>query len=101
MWTQTRVSSLLGLEVPIVQGAFGGGYSTPALVAAVSNAGGLGSFGAVHLAPEEITSVARDIAARTSKPFALNLWVPIAGQDDSVPSDEELARSAGHLAPYF
>ena len=101
MWTNTRVSELLGIRYPIIQGPLGGGYSTTALTAAVSNAGGLGSFGAVTLTPEEVLQTVREIAARTDRPFAMNLWVPIAGQDDRRVSPEDLERSARHLRPYF
>jgi nitronate monooxygenase len=71
----SEVAARLGIEHPIVQGPFGGGLSTPALAAAVSNLGGLGSYGAYMLAPEAIAGVAAEIRARTSQPFALNLWV--------------------------
>src|SRR5262249_34669322 len=57
------------------QGPFGGGFSSVELVAAVSGAGGLGSFGAHNLAPEEIRNVIAKIRTRTDKPFAINLWV--------------------------
>ena len=75
-WPDTRVSRLLALERPIVQGPFGGGLSSVALTAAVSDAGGLGSFGVHHLDPRQIarrrgTSSTR----RPGAPFALNLWV--------------------------
>lgn len=101
MWTRTRVTEALDIEYPIIQGPFGGGYSTSALAAAVSNAGGLGSFGAVNFTPEAIQRTVRDIAERTSRPFAMNLWVPIVGQDDAVVPDEALARALGRLRPYF
>ena len=65
----------LGIQHPIVQGPCGGGQSTPELVAVVSNAGGLGSFGAYQQSPEAILRTAADIRALTDKPFALNLWV--------------------------
>jgi len=68
-------TSRLQLRHPIVQGPFGGGLSTAHLTACVSNLGGLGSFGAHQLSPAEIISVAGDIRARSSAPFALNLWV--------------------------
>jgi nitronate monooxygenase len=99
MWTNTPLSKMLNLALPIVQGPFGGGNSTFALAAAISNAGGLGSFGAVGLSPEQIRAIAYDIAARTSKPFNINLWVPIAGQDDLVPSGDQTERSLRHLRP--
>jgi nitronate monooxygenase len=44
-WNQTRVSEILGIEYPIIQGPLGG-LSSQRLTAAVSNFGGLGSFGA-------------------------------------------------------
>jgi len=44
-WNQTRVSEVLGIEYPIIQGPLGG-LSSQRLTAAVSNFGGLGSFGA-------------------------------------------------------
>ncbi|MDP1579739.1 MAG: nitronate monooxygenase [Candidatus Didemnitutus sp.] len=65
----------LGLRHPIIQGPFGGGLSTVRLVAAAADAGGLGSYGAHLLAPEEILRLSSDIRAATPGPFALNLWV--------------------------
>jgi nitronate monooxygenase len=92
-WTRTPLRALFGIEHPIFQGPFGGGNSTPKLAAAVSNAGALGAYGAVGLAPDEIARVVADIRARTSRPFAVNLWVPIAGQDDQHASDVAFARA--------
>ena len=46
MWNDTPFTRRLGLRYPIVQGPFGGGMSSAVLAATVSNAGGLGSFGA-------------------------------------------------------
>jgi nitronate monooxygenase len=65
----------LGLDYPIIQGPFGGGLSTVLLTASVADLGGLGSFGAHHLPPESIRAIVREIKARTSRPFAVNLWV--------------------------
>lgn len=69
------VTRLLGIAHPIVQGPFGGGLSSVALTAMVSNLGGLGSFGAHMLAPERIGVLADELRAHTRQPFALNLWV--------------------------
>lgn len=41
----------LGIEHPVIQSPMGGGPSTPELVAAVSNAGGLGSLGLAYQTP--------------------------------------------------
>lgn len=72
---KNRVCSQLGIEHPVIQGPFGGGLSTPKLVAAVSDAGGLGSYGAHILEPDQIVSLGVELRALTDKPFALNLWV--------------------------
>lgn len=100
MWTTTPVTRLLQLDYPIFQGPFGGGYSTPALAAAVSNGGALGAYGAVGHEPARIEEVVAEIRARTQRPFAINLWVPIAGQDDAVVSDDAFARASARLAPF-
>ncbi|MBG0568668.1 NAD(P)H-dependent flavin oxidoreductase [Actinoplanes aureus] len=73
-----RLTELLGIDVPIIQGPFGGGLSSVALVAAVSGAGGLGSFGAHHLDPDAITALVADLksAVPRDRPFNVNLWVP-------------------------
>jgi nitronate monooxygenase len=75
----------LGIENPIIQGPMGGGPSTPELVAAVSNAGGLGSLGAAYLTPDQITDAIRRIRTLSSRPFNVNLfaggWSTSAGFD--------------------
>src|SRR6266849_9485852 len=73
-WNQTRVSEALGIEYPIIQGPLGG-LSSQRLTAAVSNFGGLGSFGAHGLEPNAIEDVIAEIRSLTAKPFAMNLWV--------------------------
>ncbi len=61
---------------PIIQAPMAGGATTPALVAAVSNAGGLGSLAAGYMEPDEIKKTIRKIKALTNYPFAVNLFVP-------------------------
>lgn len=51
-----------------------GGTTTPELVAAVSNAGALGSLGAAYLAPDQIIEAIRKIRFLTSQPFNTNLF---------------------------
>lgn len=75
MFAATDLTRRFGLKHPIVQGPFGGGASTPQLVAAVGEHGGLGSFGAYTNSPDEIVAIAASIRQRTDKPFAFNLWV--------------------------
>jgi len=64
----------LGIANPIIQGPMAGGPTTPELIAAVSNAGGLGSLGAAYLAPDQITESIRRIRALTDRPFLVNLF---------------------------
>jgi nitronate monooxygenase len=64
----------LGIEHPVILAPMGGGPSTPELVAAVSNAGGLGSLGAAYLTPDQIAEAVRRIRALTDKPFNVNLF---------------------------
>jgi len=50
----TRVTKVLGIEHPVIQAGMAGGATTPELVAAVSEAGGLGTFGAAYMSPDAI-----------------------------------------------
>jgi nitronate monooxygenase len=74
-WPSSRITPLLGLDVPIVLGPFGGGLSNVELAALVSEAGGLGSFGAQHLSPDQIGEVIAALRSATGRSFAVNLWV--------------------------
>ena len=99
-WNNTRVSSTLGIEYPIIQGPLGG-LSTQRLTAIVSNFGGLGSFGAHGLSPSAIKDVIAEIRALTPKPFALNLWVSMEDEGAHTSGSDAFARSltplAGHI----
>lgn len=101
MWRNTAVSRRFDLAAPIVQGPFGGGLSSVALVAAVCDAGGLGSFGVHHLSGAEILAVAVAIRQRTQRPFALNVWIPPSGHEQPALSDADYASVTAMLAPYF
>lgn len=97
----SELSARLGVRHPIIQGPFGGGLSTPELAAAVSNRGGLGSYGAHCLAPDELLATAARIRALTAEPFALNLWI---SNDDPGGLDfdaESFAAAVARFAPYF
>src|SRR5579862_4998380 len=100
-WNENWLTARLGIDYPIIQGPLGG-LSSQRLTAAVSNFGGLGSFGAHGLAPEAIKDVIAQIRSLTSKPFAINLWVSM--EDDGARTSDEsgfnrsLAPLAVHLA---
>ncbi|WP_316779383.1 nitronate monooxygenase [Pedobacter antarcticus] len=101
MWNQSRITELLEIEYPILQGPMGGGFSTIDLLAAVSNAGGLGSFGAYTLSPEEILKIGRTIKAKTTKPYNLNLWVSDVDESLTNYSRESLDKVEVLFKPYF
>ena len=99
-WNRNRLTERLGVQYPIIQGPLGG-LSSQKLTAAVSNFGGLGSFGAHSLAPKAIGEVIAQIRALTSKPFAMNLWVSM--EDDGARTSDESAfnRSVASLGPHL
>lgn len=100
-WRTTQVTRRLGLTAPIVQGPFGSGLSAVDLVVAVCERGLLGSFGVHHLTGADIGAVAESIRARTVRPFALNLWVPLPGEAELVISDDQWNRACRLVQPYF
>ena len=75
----------LGIEHPLIQAPMAGGTTPPKLVAAVSQAGGLGSTGAAYLSAQQILNTAREIRSLTSKPFNMNLFT--GGYSDRPPEN--------------
>ncbi|MGO4110861.1 NAD(P)H-dependent flavin oxidoreductase [Paenibacillus sp. YAF4_2] len=73
---ETALTQKLNIQYPIIQAPMAGGPTTPELIAAVSNAGGLGSLGAGYLTPEQIREAIKEIRKRTNRPFGVNLFVP-------------------------
>lgn len=87
----TPVCDLLGIRYPIVLAGMGGLYgrlTPPELVAAVSNAGGLGVAGMTDVEPEEIRRRIRRIRELTDKPFGIDLLLP-ATMDEGEPESIE------------
>ncbi|MDR3504518.1 MAG: nitronate monooxygenase [Legionella sp.] len=66
----------LDIKWPLIQAPMGGGPTTPALVAAVSNAGGLGSLGLAYLSPQGIEQTIKETQRLTQRPFGVNLFAP-------------------------
>lgn len=102
----TRVTRLLGIRYPIVQGGLAR-VAGAELAAAVSNAGGLGQIASAGLAgPEALRAEIRRCRALTARPFAVNF--PI-GRQDIWPGLEAaleegvgiIALTAGNPAPYL
>lgn len=99
-WNRNRLTAKLGIEYPIIQGPLGG-LSSQRLTAAVSNFGGLGSFGAHGLAPEAIKDTIAQIRSLTSKPFAMNLWVSMEDEGARKSDENGFSRSLAPLAAHL
>jgi nitronate monooxygenase/enoyl-[acyl-carrier protein] reductase II len=76
----TPLCDLLGIEHPIVQAAIWPATS-PKLVAAVSNAGALGSLGAVFESADRLRQQIAQVRALTDRPFAVNHVVPLLNEE--------------------
>ncbi|HLI12978.1 MAG TPA: nitronate monooxygenase [Alphaproteobacteria bacterium] len=74
MRIRSDLLSMLGIEHPLILAPMGGGPGSPELVAAVSNAGGLGMLGAAYLSPPQIAAQIGRIRALTDRPFGVNLF---------------------------
>jgi nitronate monooxygenase len=85
------------LEHPIVQAPMGGGASTPALAAAVSEAGGLGFLAAGYRPVEALRDDIAAVRAATGRPFGVNLFAP----PQRVPDPAAVERYAGALADRY
>lgn len=99
-WRDTPATRLFGIDLPILLGPFGGVSSVP-LAAAVSEAGGLGSFGLYGYDAARIVATAAELRAATSGPFALNLWLPLDGDQEFRPTENEFDEYVEALQPYF
>ena len=99
-WNQTRVSEILTVQYPIIQGPLGG-FSSQKLTAAVSNFGGLGSFGAHGLEPHAIEDVIAEIRSLTTNSFAMNLWVSMEDRGARTSNAVAFGRALSHLAPHI
>lgn len=101
-----RLAEVLSVETPIVQSGMAG-VAGPDLVAAVSDAGGLGVMASLRLPPDVVRASIRRIREATDRPFGVNIWL----HDDvrtpldpaTVPDDVVRASQAvlNHFRPRF
>ncbi len=103
---KTELTEKLGIQYPIVQAGMGG-VAMADLVAAVSNAGGLGVIGAALLTPAALREEVRKVKDLTDKPFGVDLLLAQGwpGQEEmiQVMIEEEVpvfASGLGNPAPY-
>jgi nitronate monooxygenase len=95
---RTWLTERLGLRYPIVQAPMAGGPTTPALVAAVGNAGALGSFGFAYTEPAAMQQQVEAARTATRAPIHVNLFV-----DDvpPPPSDQATQAALNALRPLY
>ncbi|GAB3584016.1 nitronate monooxygenase [Leifsonia lichenia] len=98
---RASLSGMLGIDVPVFLGPFGG-LSSVELTATVSELGGLGGYGLYGYDAARIQQTAAELRAATSRPFALNLWLPIEETGESADSaDAAFDRAVDALRPIF
>ena len=112
----TPLCDLLNVRYPIIQAPMAGGWTTPELVSAVSNAGGFGVLAGARVAPDKLREDIRAVKALTDRPFGVNFQLapPEAGNMDAAavqqfldrfrerfglpPGDDELSRPPSPLS---
>ena len=88
-----------GLRLPVLLAPMAGACP-PALSAAVANAGGLGSCGALLLQPDAIAAWARQVRAASNGAFQINLWIPDPPPRRDPAHEAELRRFLAQWGPH-
>lgn len=99
---RTRLCDILDIEYPVILAGMGG-VATAELVAAVSEAGGLGVVGAASMPADEIERQVRRIRDLTSKPFGVDVLLPsgvAAPRPEASPSPDKSAVNASPKRPF-
>ncbi len=73
----TRLCDILEVGYPICLAGMGGRWTPPELVAAVSEAGGLGVMGGTGMEVEALRGRIRRVRELTDKPFGVDLLLPV------------------------
>lgn len=89
----------LGMTVPVIQAPMAG-VSTPAMAAAVSNAGGLGSVAIGAVGVDAARQMIRDTRALTDRAFNVNVFCHAPARRDTVREQAWLTRMAAIFADY-
>ncbi|HEY8610258.1 MAG TPA: nitronate monooxygenase family protein [Roseomonas sp.] len=95
-WQDRRILNLFGIELPIIQAPMAGS-TTPEMVIAASEAGGLGSLPAAQYTVGQFREAVEVVRAGTSRPINLNFFT------HEVPPEDQAAQAAwrARLAPYY
>ena len=94
----TPLCDLLGTRLPIIQAPMAGGVTTPALVAAASKAGALGSFGFAYTQPEAMQRDVEAVRTLTNAPINLNFFV---NAQPAAITPEAQRGAIDAIAPYY
>lgn len=88
---KTRMTELLGIMHPIMLAGMAF-ISLPKLVAAVSNAGGIGMLNSVAYTPDQVRKVIKQVKSLTDKPFGVNatLIMPNAKENIEIALEEKV-----------
>ncbi|MFL5967909.1 MAG: nitronate monooxygenase [Gaiellaceae bacterium] len=87
-------------DIPIVGAPLAGGPSTPALAAAVSDAGGLGFVAAGYRTAGELALDVDEVRTATDRPFGVNIFHPTSPAVDHAVVDGYVARLAAEAERY-
>jgi nitronate monooxygenase len=102
MSLHTPLCDLLNIKYPIIQAGMGwdkeGLTTPPELVAAVSNAGGLGCIGGSSIRPEVIRERIRAVRQLTDKPFGVDITLPKM-EDVKIPDPDEVHKEIQEKFP--
>ena len=102
MSLHTPLCDLLGIKFPIIQAGMGwdkeGMTTPPEMVAAVSNAGGLGCIGGSSIRPEVIRERIRAVRKLTDKPFGVDITLPKM-EDVKIPDPDEVHKEIEEKVP--
>lgn len=96
MWPRRNLIDLLEIDHPIIQAPMAGD-ATPALAAAVSNAGGLGGVGCSFMSLEELRTLADQLRSGTNRPFNLNFFAHPVPKENAQINVQTRAR----LTPFY
>ena len=96
MWPRTDLLKLLDIIHPVIQAPMAG-FASPALAAAVCNAGGLGSIGCAGVPPATVRDQITALRQATNRPYNLNFFAHSHPRLDP----DAAVRMRTRLANYF
>ncbi len=96
MWPSDQITTLLGVQNPIIQAPMAGS-ATVELAAAVSNAGGIGSLGCAGMSLAKIKEASVSLQSATDKPFNLNFFT----HDNPIVDSSTVQRTWERVKPFY